>query len=236
MKKKYLKLCILILSIPTIYFIYQTNNTHDIIYLPLGDTFFITENKSYHDFITDYLRKNQQLNFSTKNFLYRNQLIRDIYKDIEENKIIQIDGKNMNIRHLLRDASFLTLSVGINDLNQHLHNDANLTLSKRKNIINKIEDELQKTIHQINKYYQGDIYLIGYYDVFINDSIRSLMIQKLNIMLKEFSKINQLIFIDISDLFVKDSPLLKEGDYLLPNERGHQAIFQRIMNEYKKKR
>lgn len=227
--KKYLKLILLIFTLLSIYFIYQKTKEKNIIYLPLGDTFLISEEYNYLDIVTEELKENQKLRFSTQEYLNSEQSLLSLYQDIKYNKKIEIEEKEMNIRHLLREANLLTLSIGLNDLREEVHKQKEIDLQTGHEIIANIENRLDQTINEIEKYYKGDIYLIGFYDLYPSNKEKSIMIKKLNIMYREYVKRNDIIFIDISDFRYQENLLYSMGNYLLLKEEGSKELARRIL-------
>ena len=240
MKKKSMKILILLFIPIIIYVIYINNNNDNMIYLPLGDFLAIGVDEvgqtghGYSDFVSEYLKKSGNLRFATKQYLDVNQTLNDIYKDIRENRKIEIDGKTTNIRRLLREASLVTVSAGLNDLRQIIdtYDGKPLDSFTRKKIIAEIKERLDNTISEIKKYHQHNIFIIGYHNIYIDNKERTIMIKKLNIMLREYAQRNNLIFIEINDLFGEDSIHIERGSHFYITKSGHRAISERIINQF----
>ena len=233
-KTKCLKLLLLLLITSSIYFIYQLSNKNNIIYLSLGDTFLVSEEYNYLDLIIKDLEDNHLLNFGVQEYMNSEHRLLDIYQDIKQNRKVRIKGQQVNIRHLLRDSNFVTISVGLNDLREKLdaQNGVPLDIEKSKQIIADIETRLDQAINEIKKYYKKDIYLIGFYDLYPSNQEKSLMVKQLNIMYRESAKRNNIIFIDISDFRSRQTFLYSIGNYLLLKEDGSKELARRVMMSF----
>ncbi len=170
--KKHFKLIVLALTCILVYLIYNTNHHYNITYISLGDGFAMGLNSDgvkgygYQDYLKDYLKKNNKLHKYYSDFSYPDIRINDLYKDILIN---EKDGKEENLKQALRESNLLTLSIGLNDLIYQCSLKGEIKEYESKEILSKIEKELKKLIKELKKYYQYEIYLVGYQNFFPQD-------------------------------------------------------------------
>lgn len=232
--KKYVKLIVLIITCILIYIIYNNNDKRIITYISLGDGFaeginsYEQKDFGYSYYLKNYLESNNKLNKCYDNFSYKDIMIKDLYKDII---IDQKNNQKENLKQALRNSNLLTLSIGINDLIYQISLTNNLTDSKKEAIINKICKDLKKTISELQKYYKYDIYLIGYYDFYPQNSVESYLLKQLNKKYKELSTKNNIIFIETKDIINRNSGYLENPNSFYPNTEGYQKIYNKILEE-----
>lgn len=171
--KKHYKLIITILVIILIFLIFKINNQNNQSYLSLGDGFALGKDSygqidyGYSDYVKDYLQKNNYLNKYIKSFSEETMSITSLKEMIGTNKKINLNNHELNIRQTLRESTILTLSIGLNDLLYQLSISDNVTNNNIDIIINNIEKSFKELIIEIKKYYQYDIYVIGYYNIYV---------------------------------------------------------------------
>ncbi len=230
--KKIIKLLVLLLISLSVYFIYNSKKEVKINYVSIGDGFasginsYHQKSYGYSDYLKDYLKKEKKLG-SYSNFTYEDMMTKDIQKDI----ILNVHNKNENIKRALRESNLLTISVGINDLIYEM--DVNNVESPviQEKILTKIVDKLTLDIKEIRKYYSGDIYLIGYYNFYPQNSVERKILDKLNRKYQQFCGKNNLIFIDNSNLSNRLFNYLENPNSFYPNINGYEQIYQNIMRE-----
>ncbi len=228
--KRSIKLLILIIISLSVYFIYNSKKEIKINYVSIGDGFARGIN-SYHDisygysdYIRDYLKKSNKLG-EYNNFSYEDMMTKDLYKDI----LINIHNEDNNIRRALREANILTISVGINDLIYEINNNNPQTNSSKEKILTKIVDKLDADIKEIRKYYQGSIYLVGYYNFYPQNSVERNLLDNLNRKYQQFCGKNNLIFIDNHNLDNKIFNYLENPYCFYPNINGYEKIYLNII-------
>lgn len=231
--KKIIKLSILILLSLSVYIIYNSKKTTKINYLSIGDGFACGIN-SYHDisygysdYLKDYLKKNNILGYYNS-FSYEEMMTSDIKKDI----LINVHDKDdNNIKMALREANLLTISVGINDLIYELSVNNPKNIATQQKILTKIVEKLQLDIKEIKKYYQGTIYLIGYYNFYPQNSVERNMLDQLNQKYQQFCGKNNIVFIDNKKMNNKLFNYLENPNCFYPNVNGYNQIFKNILDK-----
>lgn len=121
--KKHIKLIIFIASLLTIFLIYKgfEYKQDKIFYIALGDSVAEGMNSygaigyGYTDYVSEYLDKNDRLDFYIKGFAKSGYTIENVKNDIDNNKTIEVDGKKVNIKEALRESDLVTISIGAND-------------------------------------------------------------------------------------------------------------------------
>lgn len=230
--KKTIKILILLLISLSVYFIYNTKSKRTINYVSLGDGFasginaYHEKSYGYSDYLKDYLKKEHILG-NYNNFSYEDMMIKDIKKDI----IINVHNNNDNIKRALREADLLTISVGINDLIYEMNvNNVDSKLTQEK-ILTKIVNKIEESIKEIKKYYQKDIYLVGYYNFYPQNSVEKTLLDKLNRKYQQFCGKNNITFIDNHNLDNKLFNYLENPNCFYPNINGYEQIYKNIVEE-----
>ena len=232
--KKYIKLIVLIITCIFVYLIYTNNsNIKNINYISLGDGYakglnsYGNESYGYSDYIKDEINSNNQLN-NYYNYGEEDVKIKDLYNNILINKQ---EEKNPNIKQALRDANILTISIGLNDLIYRKNIQVSNTGNSEENIIQNIIIDLDQLITEIKKYYKYDIYLVGYYNFYPQNSIDKKLLDKLNEKYKIFSKRKDIIYIDNSNMNNKLTTYLDNPNSYYPNIEGYRKLYSNISSK-----
>lgn len=232
--KKIFKLFLIIMISLSVYFIYNLKNTSTVVYTSLGDGFsdginsYRDKNYGYSNYISDNLKKEKKLNRSYLNFTSNDMTINDLRNLVLLNNH---DDNQNNIRQVLRETDLLTISVGINDLIYKMNVENITTNHQKEKIITEIVDNLDVTLQEIMKYYQKNIYLIGYYNFYPQNSVERKMLESLNSKLKEYSMKNNLIFVDNSNMDNSLSLYLDNPNSIYPNIDGYKKISDNIWSK-----
>lgn len=236
--KKQKKLLPLLFFIAIIIFlIYKCNNKNNLNYTAIGDNLTIGKDSygiidySYSDYIKDHLKENKYLNSYIKSFSSSDISIQKLHEDILINKKVTNDKKTYNIRNVLRESTVLTISLGLNDLIYSINILDNKTNYNLNRIIKKIEQDFDSLLVEIKRYYQNDIYIIGYYERPCYDEYLNKGIKKLNNMFKNKEEI---IFIEIEDI-AKSSKYFPNPRSYYPNKQGYKVISLKIIDKITKK-
>lgn len=229
--KKHFKLIVLVLTCILVYLIYNTNHHYNITYISLGDGFAMGLNSDgvkgygYQDYLKDYLKKNNKLHKYYSDFSYPDIRINDLYKDILIN---EKDGKEENLKQALRESNLLTLSIGLNDLIYQRSLKGEIKEYESKDILSKIEKDLKKLIKELKKYYQYEIYLVGYQNFFPQDSVEKNLLSQLNLKYKKLSKELGIKYIETGEVNNKE---IENSNSIYPSSEEYKKIFQKILKE-----
>lgn len=163
--KKILILGIIILSI---FLIYLTTLDKKVYYLALGDQISLgmTQEgyyeKSFTQYIKEYLEKENKLEIFIEEYQTQNYRITDIINDINTNK--EIEETNKTIKNSLIKADLITIAIGTNDITSKIDNENKFTkidYNKLYKNINEIINDLDNLLKLIREYCKEDIMLIG---------------------------------------------------------------------------
>lgn len=232
--KKYLKLIVLIITCFLVYFIYHHNDHHNITYIALGDSFAMgmssngSRSYGYHDYLKDYLKKHDKLHKYYTNFSYQDMRITDLYKDILIN---EKDKENENLKQALRESNLLTLSVGINDLIYQQGLKGQIKEEEKKEIIEKIEKDFKKLIREIKKYYQYEIYVIGYKNCYPQDSVEKDLLERLNLKYQDLAEEIGIEYIEVEEVLNKNCGYFQNEEKYYPSESEYKNIYHQILKE-----
>ena len=234
--KKHIKLIILLLVILSVILIYKYNNHNNINYTAIGDNLTIGKNSfgivdySYADYVNEYLKERKKLNKYIKSFSHSNLTIDKLYDYILMNKKITLNNKEYNIRQTLRETNILTIQVGLNDLKYQISMLEINSPSNLERIILEIDNSFSNLISEIRKYYQNDIYVIGYYEKGDNTYLNT----GINMLNKIYAKNKNIIYIPIDEVMKEEKYYSNELSYY-PNRYGYEAISNEIINKMAKK-
>lgn len=232
------KALILLLMCGTTFFIYKNTNYNNITYTVIGDGLsygidsYGRKTYSYGDYIKDYLKEKNKLKDYYNQYTSKDMTIEMLLNTLlmDEKKLYKSTKKNIST--ILRETDYLTISIGLNDLLYQLTTTNNLTEEKVNSIISEIEIKFNKLISEIKKVYNREIYIIGYYDLNINNKLYKMAINKLNNIYKKNKNITYISTYIISEN--KDIFLQNNMNYY-PNYKGYRLISNKIIDKISKK-
>lgn len=171
---KHKGLILSILVCIAVFLIYLTTVTHKISYVALGDSVAAGQNPygqisyGYTDLVANYLRRNDLLDFYTKDFAKSGDQIADLQAKLEYNETITYEGKKVHIKQALREADLVTISIGANDFIKHfslatLNFDA-FTYEQLRKYVEEVIDQLDPLLAEIAKYAKKTVLILGYYN------------------------------------------------------------------------
>lgn len=225
--KKILILGIVVLSI---FIIYLTTIDKKVYYLSLGDQIALgmTQEgyyeKSYTEYIKEYLKNKNKLETYINDYQTQGYRITDLINDINKNK--EIEESNKTIKNTLIKADLITISIGNNDILSKI-GEMKLTRINYKNLyknINTIIEDLDNLLKLIREYSKEDIILTGIYINTNNDELNDI-IEYANERFKETSNKYNIIYIDMLEH-------LKSQEYkIYPTKEEYKEIGNLIINE-----
>ena len=139
-----------------IFFVYNNYDNKSINYVSFNDTLNCY---NYNQMIKEYLEKNNKLlNF---NDLFINKNISGLIKDIRNNRTIRYKNRDYYIKKDLRESDVLVISIGEEELSKYYNK---YDLNKNYYFFNKMYNDVELLIKEINKYANGEIFFLGYYN------------------------------------------------------------------------
>ena len=223
--KKILIIGIIILSI---FLIYLTMIDKKVYYLSLGDQISLGMTKegyyekSYPEYIKDYLDKQNKLEKIINEYETQGYRITDIINDINNNKEIEETGKT--IKNALIKADLVTISIGTNDILskiEEIENFTKINYNKLYKNTNEIISDLDKLLKQTREYCKEDIILIGI-NINSKDEKLTQIINYANEKFKETAEKYKITYIDI---------LEEKDEYkIYPTKEEYKQISEQIIN------
>lgn len=235
MIRKHYKLIIFLLVIFVIFLIYKENHNHYFNYTSLGDGYALGINSyseidyGYSDYIKDELLTDKRLKLYTKDFSKKDQSIEHLYESITTNEKITIDSMEINLKQTLRESNLITMTIGLNDLIYHVAITPEMSEYQLNKIIEEIDNNLNKLIKEIKKYYPKTIYIIGYPNIPIE-----------NIYIKEgIDKLNELYQNTKGITYIATTDVIYNSDFLNPNniypsKEGYKKIADKVLQKLNK--
>lgn len=247
---KIIKRIALLLIIILVISIYISNIDNKIYYVSLGDSLaegidpYGKISYGYSDYVESYLKQKKVLEAYTKKFASSGTRTTDLIREIEINKTILIDNKEVTIKNALMNADLITLSIGSNDLFYKLGiNSFDFNINNINDLYTYVDDislDIEKLIVLIQKYCKEDIILIGYYNPLSNKE--SLLTRELepifiyiNSNLKKISKKHNIHYVDIYQIFKENPQYLPNPVDIHPSSAGYEIISKEIITIIEKK-
>ncbi len=244
--KKHIKLLVFVVSILVVFFTYKIfeHKQEKINYIALGDSVAEGMNPygsvgyGYPDYISDYLKNKDMLNFYTKGFSKSGYTTTDVRNDIEDNKTIEVDGKRIAIKAALRESDLVTLSIGANDFLKGISfSDFDVKLEdikKTKKEIDSIGLNVRNLVDLIKDYAKGEIILVGYYNPLprlntIKSEIDEL-IKYSNIVYEDICDELDIVCVNVFDAFDGREELLPNPLDIHPNIKGYEEIANLVID------
>ena len=223
--KKIIKLLLLILISLSVYFIYQETNHKKVRILCLGDALSLGINSfgikdyGYLDRIKDY--------YHTKN-IQATIISKYSREDLTIQEVMDKINTIPEYKRELKEANYLILNLGYNDLMYKLSLDENKTQSSLKEDVKEIEENYFHLIEEIRKYYRNPIIVIGYHTSTLEDYYKNKGIRELNEILKNTPNS---IYIDTDELLKPEAKYFSNPNSYYPNSIGYQAIAKKIIRK-----
>ncbi len=246
-KKLLLTLIVFILTMFGVYGVYTlfSNQNRKINYIPLGDSVaegmnaYSVVDYGYTDFIADDLRGRDKLEFYTKGFTKSGYTTDDVKEDIENNKMIEVDGKKIYLKEALRESDLVTLTIGANNflggLSYSNIGEKILNIKKTKKEADEIAKDVKELIILIKKYAKNQIIVTGYYNPFprltqFKDNIDEI-IKYYNNEIEEICEELDVTYVDIFDIFDGNNEGLPNPLNIHPSKNGYELIAKEILKE-----
>lgn len=244
MKKRYKLLIGYVITGIILVLIFLLTMDKKIYYLSLGDSLaagqtpYNTVEESYGDYISEYLKDKNKLEFYTKSFSKSGYRSLDLLDDIENNKEIKIDGKKITIKHALIKADIVTLSIGSNDLFYKLNIGNSFDLDELDNTYEYIDEsinDVNKLLYELRKSCKEQILVLGFYNPFTNYSDELAtgvepFIKYANDKMRHIVYKYDMTFVDIHDVFLANDNYLPDKLEIHPTKDGYKAISKEIIN------
>jgi len=227
------KIIVIVVILLSIFFIYLNTIDKKVYYLALGDSIAAgvnasgTDNYGYSDYIKTYLENRDLLETYINEFAVSGYRSIDLKRDIEDNKKLTINDKNITLKNALIKADIVTLSIGANDFFYYLNANYNDVYDHINDSLNDVENLFKL----VREYCKEDIIVVGYYTPFeSHEKIDTMdeIIKFANKKLEELCNEYDMHFVDVFELF-KENPYLPNPNDIHPSVEGYEAISKEII-------
>ena len=227
------KIIVIVVILLSIFFIYLNTIDKKVYYLALGDSIAAgvnasgTDNYGYSDYIKTYLENRDLLETYINEFAVSGYRSIDLKRDIEDNKKLTINDKNITLKNALIKADIVTLSIGANDFFYYL----NANYTDVYDHINESLNDVENLFRLVREYCKEDIIVVGYYTPFEeHEKIDTMdeIIKFANKKLEELCNEYDMYFVDVFELF-KENPYLPNPNDIHPSIEGYEAISKEII-------
>lgn len=247
-KKRKLLIGFLITAVILIAIFFLTRDKK-IYYLSLGDSLaagqtpYTTIDKSYGDYVSEYLKDKEVLEFYTKDFAKSGYRSIDLLNDLKDNKEIKVNGKKITIKHALIKADLVTLSIGSNDLFYKLNVGNEFDLNEFDDVYQYVDDaidDVDKLLRELKKACKEQIMVFGFYNPFTNfsDSLATLVepvIKYANEKMRYLTEKYEMTFVDVHDTFLANDDYLPSTLEIHPTKDGYKAMADKVIDLIDKK-
>lgn len=244
MKRRYKLLIGFVVTGIILITIFLLTRDRSIYYLSLGDSLAAgqtpnnTIEESYGDYVSEYLKDKEVLEFYTKKFAKSGYRSIDLLNDLESNKKIKVDGKEITIKHALIKADLVTVSIGSNDLFYKLNIGTEFDLSEFDDIYTYVDEsisDVEKLLYELRKSCKEQIMVFGFYNPFTNfsstlaDVVEPVIIYA-NDKMKSLTKKYDMTYVDIHDTFLANNEYLPSKLEIHPTKDGYKAMGRAVID------
>lgn len=226
-----------------VFLIYLTTIDKKVYYLSLGDSLaqgvtpYNSIDYGYTDYVKDYLTEKKILEKSVFEFAQSNYRITDMIRDIEDNKKVISNGKEVTLKNALIKSDLLTLSIGMSDFLAKFDFGnflGQIDSAQTYQYIDEISADLDKLLSLIRMYCKEDIILIGYYNPIpfftkdvssLADEVFTYAREKQKLLCEKY----HVMYVDIYDVFLENPDFLPNPFNIHPSKAGYQAISDAII-------
>jgi lysophospholipase L1-like esterase len=242
MKKNLWIIPIVLLAVLGLFLISNNNNKKEakskIYYIALGDSIAEGVNedgnvgRGYADFIYEYLVKEDRLDFYTKKFAKSGYTTEDLKNDIENSKMVEVNGEKVYLQNALANANLITLTIGANnfiknlDLTNYTSKLENMDETKKE--LDEILKKNEELIDLIMTYNNKQIIVTGYFNPFpgVRDNWEQIneLVEYYNHALENICLQREIEYVDLFVLFYRDTQSLPNSANIHPSEYGYKLI------------
>lgn len=212
-------------------------------YLSLGDSLaagqtpYNTIEESYGDYVSDYLKDKEILEFYTKDFSKSGYRSIDLLNDLNSNKQIKVNGKKITIKNALIKADLVTLSIGANDLFYKLNIGTEFDLDEIDDIYTYVDEcilDIDKLLYELRKSCKEQIMVFGFYNPFTNfSSSLATMVEPVisyaNGKMENLTRKYDMTYINIHDTFLANDDYLPDTFEIHPTNKGYKAMAKKVI-------
>ncbi len=205
------------------FFIYKITYHEEMNFVSLGDgvslgfTAYNVKGYSFNDYLKDYFLDCTVLSDYIFEFSSVDETSKSLLNKLSNNETL--GNSSLSIQQAISKASVITLSLGMDELN-------NLKSLKTRDIDIYLSnvDKIINIIRNINK---KQIFLLSLYE---SNKLSGDVVEKTNKRLEEIASKYQVVFVDITGVFDNKSFYLMPNSYYL-NYKGHQFISELIKDK-----
>ena len=249
MKRRYKLLIGFIITGIILITIFFITRDKQIYYLSLGDSLAAgqtpnnTIEESYGDYVAEYLKDKEVLEFYTKKFSKSGYRSIDLLNDLNNNKKIKVDGKEITIKHALIKADIVTVSIGSNDLFYKLNVGNEFNMNEFDDIYTYVDEaisDVDKLLYELRKSCKEQIMVFGFYNPFTNfssslaNTVEPVIVYA-NEKMKNLVKKYDMTYVDIHDMFLANDNYLPSKLEIHPTKDGYKAMAKSVINLIDKK-
>ena len=230
---KILKKIAIPLTIILITIIYIISVDNKIYYVSLGDELSLNSSQ----YIKEYLNNIKKLEHYTS---YTDNEIRttDLINNIKDNVRVLEDDKVIPLKKALMHADIITISTGFNEI-LYKFNNSNITEEKLYKYIDELMIDIDKLVDIIKRYCKEDIFILGYYNPFvnrkyINNNRINNIITYANNKLIDICEDENINYINVNYVLKNNGKFFTNINSYYPNTDGYMLISREIIKKIDK--
>ncbi len=216
----------------SVFLIYLTLLDKSISYLALGDFLTVgvtadkSNNYSFSDYVNEYLDEKKDVDEYIKEFADSTYRTTDLIRDIKDNKMIEIDGKERTLKNALIKADLLTVSIGTNDVISIMSSEN--SNSNFYDYLDSILVDMEELFGLLRQYCKEDIIVIGYYNPYFGNKKYESAFSYMNTKVNYLSKKYNIKYVDIYELYNNNLEFLPVVNDIHPSSKGYSSIFDMV--------
>lgn len=218
------RVLLIIIILISIFLIYTITKDRKIYYLSLGDELTLQKD-NYTEYITEYLVSKNKLEKIVNCYNKHNIRTIDLIDIINHNEPININNKKITIQNALIKADVVTISIGNNDFSSKFILKNLYSEQEIYDYIDEYINDLDNLLKLVRKYCKEKIIIIGYYNLFNDESLENYY-RYLITSVKKLTRKYNIYYLDIYD---KLADLNYRSDTIYPNKNGYTYIGQEIV-------
>ena len=230
--KKILGILIVILVVFLIYIGFKDKKVY---YLTLGDglslgvTPYGGVDYGFSNYIKDYLEEKNMLETFVNEFSVANYRTTDLIIAIQDNKKVEIAGKERTIQHALIKADLVTLAIGFNDLFLNMDFSSEFTIRDFEYRFDEVLDDLETLFELLRQYCKEKIVMVGFFDSKGDETLADLFTY-INGKVKALANEFNITYIDVYEEMKNDNYFPNDKS-IFPSKEGYKVIADEIIKE-----
>lgn len=216
------RIFVIALLLLSVFLIYLSTMDQKVYYLALGDSVAFG-NKSYPNFISQFLKEKNLLEEYRYEFIEDDLRITDLIRNIEDNKKTIVEHKEKTLKNALIKADLVTISIGNEELFYKMKTERQDTLY---HYIDEMMDDMEALLRLIREYCKEDVFVLGYVNPYANQT--STYVKYANQKLETLAKKYEILYVSLDFLISEKNAFDELGISSVGQKKISQILFPLI--------